>query len=778
MRATDRWAAVVGLAVLLGCDSAQEVSEPTAAALPPANQVLITGASVDETGGVTVRYTLTQDGQGVGAEAAAALRPTWSLAGLAPDPVSGIPTWQSFLLTGGQTVKSLPIEGPGTPEDQIRHDVKQPGSETTGAVQDLGGGQFSYTFAKKLPEGLDPATTLRAGVWLAGTTGTAETNSTFDFTRSGAAVQARELVLDTSCNQCHGLVAAHGGARTGTKVCTTCHTIQNADPDTVDPAALASANADENPNPLDLGRLVHRIHSGKELPTLHDAESGEPVVGRKYSVVGFRSSEAVYGKVVNRTDNEQPPLAVVEGVGFPQDRRSCQVCHGGAPQADARFADVSRRTCAGCHTDVWFQDSAIPADDLVHRPHSGGPQGDDSRCAACHLATPEHPTVPADVAAIHAAPHESPNWNGLTAQIVGVENMRPGQMPTIVFTLTDRDGTPTPLDTPSPANDAKSPIPRALTRVAITLAGPTVPDMVSGNVQLTGMVPLTLAADAEGKFRYAFTTPLPENAAGTWAIALEARRGGATDRAAWPFTGESLNEWALNPVVYVDTSAGTFPGGAPVSRRAVVDQTKCNACHGLIRAHGDLRNNPEYCVMCHTADATDWAQRPKGATGNTDLAGTYDGLEERSIHFKMMIHRIHTGTHTGAAELGGVSNPMVIYGFRGSVNFLGDVEFPGNLARCTTCHAAGTYQIESVPADAPATVANESATIVHAAKPAHASSEAGRLPVTAACTSCHDTGAALAHAERNTIEGKENCSACHGKIGFMSVDDMHGIPAE
>ena len=50
--------------------------------------------------------------------------------------------------------------------------------------------------------------------------------------------------------------------------------------------------------------------------------------------------------------------------------------------------------------------------------------------------------------------------------------------------------------------------------------------------------------------------------------------------------------------------------------------------------------------------------------------------------------------------------------------------------------------------------------------------------MTAACMGCHDTGAAQAHAETNTINGVENCMVCHGHIGFMSVDEVHGLPVQ
>ncbi len=118
---------------------------------------------------------------------------------------------------------------------------------------------------------------------------------------------------------------------------------------------------------------------------------------------------------------------------------------------------------------------------------------------------------------------------------------------------------------------------------------------------------------------------------------------------------------------------------------------------------------------------------------------------------------------------------MVVYGFRGSLNFLDDVEFPNDLSNCNVCHAAGTFEIESIPAGASPTIANENATLLHKGTAAHPSNDPTTLPVTAACMGCHDTPAALAHAQTNTINGQEQCSVCHGKNGFMSVVQVHGL---
>lgn len=828
-----------------GCGKGRTIFTPPTSSGP---QVNITGASVNSSGHVVASYKLVQNGQGIGGTAATGLAPNWTLAGLSIDPVSivdtpddatglvrpPVPAWTSYVLTGSGTLSSLPIDGPGTPDPWVLTSTKQPGSESSGVVQDLGGGNFTYTFNATLPGPIpfDPSqfgTTLRVGVWLAGTPGTPQTSSTFDFVPSGGAVQSRELVLDANCNKCHGTIQAHGGFRTGVKLCQTCHTFQNADPDTVDPAALLANDASTNPNPLDLGRMVHRIHRGRDLPTLYTANapvqgtSAHPNVAqpffpgvnppntasRKYSIVGFRSSETVFGQILTRTDNNQSPgQTVATGVRFPQPLRNCAACHGGAAQAEERFTDISRRTCQGCHTDTWFETPADPTanPDAVHFLHPGGPQSDDSQCIGCHVPTSAAPVVDADITApngIHAAPAQTPYWNGLTAQIVGVQNMKPGESPTVVFTLADRDGPVSPLNSPDPAMDPDlahsgafpSPVPRALSRVAVTVSGPTAPDYATGNFATSGTapiseaLPLTTAANGSGQFTFTFNAKLPADATGTWAVSIEASRSATTsyytgtgsDTYVWPFTGETLTEYANNPVAYVDVASGTLGAGSPAPRRQVVKLENCNNCHLALTAHGGLRHDVEYCVMCHAADASDWAMRPHVTSGgNVDLGSTFDGIEERSIHFRSLIHRIHTGARTGSAELD-VARPFVVYGFHlpgqpVSPSFFDDVRFPNDLANCTLCHQGGTHEIESVPAGARATVANETATIQHAGTAAHGPSEATRPPVQAACLGCHDTGAAQLHAQSHTVSGVEQCVQCHGQQNaLLSVDIAHGL---
>jgi len=392
-------------------------------------------------------------------------------------------------------------------------------------------------------------------------------------------------------------------------------------------------------------------------------------------------------------------------------------------------------------------------------------------------------------------PPRSPRFDRPVIEIVRVETAPAGAAPVVKFKLYDRVGTfPQVGALPAPAPvPGGSILPRTLHYLAggwlgITVAGPTAPAygldyLLSERENLNALFALT--PDANGVFTYNFTQTLPASASGTWAVGIEARRRAATtnwDAASqqfrWPYTGEALTEPPLNPTVYVDTATGTFTAGVPdaaVPRRRIVSQEKCDRCHDPIPVHGSTRMRVEYCLVCHGPDRTDWAVRPK-VSGFVNLAATYDGLEERSIDFKVMIHRIHTGGREGVASLEGIE-PHVIYGRYGTIWFFDHGLFPGDLADCTSCHEGKTYTVEAVPADAPPTRANETPTVLHAADTAaHPETEPVIPPIQAACLGCHASGATQDHARRNTLGGVEQCASCHVR-GALSVDVSHGLAA-
>ncbi|GEJ56497.1 multiheme c-type cytochrome [Anaeromyxobacter diazotrophicus] len=804
----------------------------TASAAP---RIEITGASVDGARHVVVSFSVTRGGEGVPGPAARAMAPSWTLAGLATEPVSQLPAWRSYLLVGDELLQQLPVAGPGTPPELVAKQSRQPWFEDGGTVQELSVGTFRYTFATALPEGFDPAETLRVGVWLREVVpGTPDTSSTFDFVPAGGAPRSRELVLDQNCNHCHGLRQGHNRSRTGWKLCVTCHTYQHADAETVDPAAMAGATPATNPNPLEFGRLIHRVHRGRQLPTLYLSSSTAPapalpppapavalplpfaanrnksLLGQKFSVVDDQNGagEMIFGQVISRTDNNQPARNQPTGLVYlpaGQDYRNCDVCHAGAAQQGEVVTTIARRTCQGCHPDLWYGDGPT---DPVHLAHPGGPQADDTRCAGCHV----DPGAIVPHSEAHQAPFKSPYYNTLSVKLVAVSGMVAGGFPTVTFSARDLNGPLTPsLTAPVPLADAgrsgrASPVPRALASVSFTLIGPSTEYLrtsptVSDSTSATSSPPRLAVEDpvVKGQYSYTFTKALPATASGTWTVVITASRSvktavyDNTGKFTWPYTGETLAETTDNDVQYVDLAAGVWPGGTPVPRRRVVDTAKCNVCHLRLQMHGS-RNQVQYCVTCHTADFTDFGSRPKradksgmvnlstvttSATTGLPVAATYDGIEERSVHLKVMQHRIHTGYRTGSASLG-LAKPFVIV--FGSPYFFDDVTMPNMIRNCTLCHVGNAFEIENIDSRQAYTVANETPNLQHQGTPAapapstHSPNEPHTPPITAACMGCHDTQAALTHSRQfTTLDNVEQCLPCHGRDGVSPVAAVHGV---
>jgi OmcA/MtrC family decaheme c-type cytochrome len=168
------------------------------------------------------------------------------------------------------------------------------------------------------------------------------------------------------------------------------------------------------------------------------------------------------------------------------------------------------------------------------------------------------------------------------------------------------------------------------------------------------------------------------------------------------------------------------------ARRTVVDQSKCNVCHGLLEAHGGNRNNVNTCVVCHNPTKT--------APGATEAAP----LE--TVDMQVMIHRIHTGNELSTD-----------YNIDGT-SFM-EVTYPGDRRDCVRCHIAGTY---TVPLPEGTTATDWPANYFTPVQ-----------PTAAACLGCHDTVEAAAHAYVNTAPFGEACEVCHGSDAEFGVDQVH-----
>ena len=111
-----------------------------------------------------------------------------------------------------------------------------------------------------------------------------------------------------------------------------------------------------------------------------------------------------------------------------------------------------------------------------------------------------------------------------------------------------------------------------------------------------------------------------------------------------PIPPKTVEEAAVNPVVTF-----TVDDSTAMMRRVVVDDQNCATCHGEFSKdfsiHGNLRNQTEYCVICHNPNQSDDARR------KLDPAAVAAASPVTSIDFKVMIHKIHSGESPGAAAV-------------------------------------------------------------------------------------------------------------------------------
>ena len=150
----------------------------------------------------------------------------------------------------------------------------QAGTDSGGAYQQIGDGTYTYTFAKVLPADYDRAVTHTVAMYgnrnlTEFELGTQYSNAEYSWVPNGSPVTVvRDVVRTETCNHCHDPLALHGGSRRHIALCVTCHTPQTTDPDTG--------------NTVDLKVMVHKIHSGPNLPSVK--------AGKPYQIIGNQQS--------------------------------------------------------------------------------------------------------------------------------------------------------------------------------------------------------------------------------------------------------------------------------------------------------------------------------------------------------------------------------------------------------------------------------------------------------------------------------------------------------
>ncbi len=607
--------------------------------------------------------------------------------------------------------------------DRYVNDINRtrPAYDSGGTLETLDGsrGLYRYTFRHAVDRVVEDATytvAMQVDRLLDGAQ--RSSNPVFDFVPNGGVPRVRAGSTTAQCNNCHDPLVAHGNRRE-LRLCAVCHT---------------NESVDELGRSVDLGVMVHKIHRGKELPSIVD---GPP--GTQYALYSsFLRRDIVFAE--KRSDGR------VVGVGFPRAIEHCAVCHSEGPTANYHITRPSTAACASCHDDV--NPSTQPtAAGPPGTKHLGGRGFEDGDCAFCHQADSGR-EFDASVAGAHVVPGRSRQLAGLVVEILGLTDHLAGETPTVAFKVTERDG--------AALRDLSG-----LNRVAFALSGPTIEysHMLVGTAVGGGAAGTLTGPDENGAFTYRFPFPIPAQARGTWALGAEARRQ-VTLQAVAPIEAKVVQEAARNPVITFSVD-----GSSPVVRREVVDERLCSSCHGEFSVdfsvHGNLRNTMEYCVMCHNPDQTDVARRRR------DAQAVAAGDATASIDMKVLIHKIHTGKELA-------QKPYVVYGFGlpplGFTRFdFSEVLYPGDRRNCRTCHLPGTYLIPPFPGPA-------RGALLTRLDPATGNEVVvGREgPTTSACTSCHDSEVAQAHAAtQTTSSGHEACAVCHAEGRSFPVSGAH-----
>jgi OmcA/MtrC family decaheme c-type cytochrome len=246
-----------------------------------------------------------------------------------------------------------------------------------------------------------------------------------------------------------------------------------------------------------------------------------------------------------------------------------------------------------------------------------------------------------------------------------------------------------------------------------------------------------LVANGNGTFTYTYiSTDIPTNTGDTFAVGMEGRRD-------FEFRGNTERQGIEdNGLVYFTTD-----GSEPVMRREIIADEKCNTCHKQLHLHGANRTGVDYCVICHNPNLTDVSRRPA------------EEMPPESVHFKYMIHKIHTGTD--------LEGPYTVYGFGGTAHpFNEEIHFPGLRQECSICHVNGSENLPIAEEALPTVILDENDQLVRQI-----------LPATAACTACHDNVINVFHAQLQSDlgAGVESCAVCHGPGEAFGVDSVHAL---
>ncbi len=467
-------------------------------------------------------------------------------------------------------------------------------------------------------------------------------------------------------------------------------------------------------NTVDFKVMVHKIHAGHQLPSVQ--------AGGSYEIIGFQQSIHDYSEV-----------------RFPQDIRNCQSCHAGM-QGNWAYEQPGLQACGSCHDDVWFGEPPAPEG---LQAHAGGPQADSSNCSVCHPAMGGLEGVYEN----HLTPLTDPDRPRIGLGLVSIADTGPGQQPVITFEVSLNDQ---PLDI----------LAEPLSTLRATFAGPNT-DFArywQATIQGNGATGTLAATDTPGRFTYTVApeAAIPADATGSFTVGLE----GYLTR------GETRHA-ALNPTLAFAVDGELMP------RRQIVATDLCNSCHLDLQAHGGQRKDAQYCTLCHN---------PNNA--NDERTARVEGADVfvETVDLRSMIHRIHAGEFLSQKHIyGGFPGPSTDNPQGTPLDF-SRVRFPRRLSDCTACHRQDSWNIPTQAGLLPSLSERRTCT----EDPGDDGDQLCDLdqwvvelavftpPIQSACLGCHDSPAAIAHAQVMTSDsGAESCQVCHGPGEAEDVSVVH-----
>ncbi len=741
-----------------------------------------------------------------------------TIAELIPGTNGDADHWQNYINQERQAVASNPAL-PEAPQPQAI-------SGSDGTLVNHQDGSYTFTFGGQgspfdvtnittpVKVTYDPSLTQRVALTIRPPHGTASTsplsntnNAIYTWQPSTGAttgINEKKMVSTATCDSCHGELDLHGGPRHNVQMCVTCHNAGNTDPNTGYTLAFNS--------------MIHRIHAGSVL-----------------AAAPYNFDFLVYGYMNNISD--------FSDVVFPQDIENCSRCHDpsmadvpNAPwtsqaQYQQEYPDWDRyetrptiASCESCHVNLDITSASTT--------HPGGQQTDNSLCTTCHNS---NTTIPGPVAASHLksiaeqTQHDAAKFAWKIVSITDADNtslpagtVAAGDHVQVTFEVVDPENSNTAYDfSNSYIQNGSINLDVGWSNTSYTSSGyttlaytnegahpsPTNSDAGSATSQpIHFAAPLSTTCTSGTTCTVEAPTIIPTTMVGSGVVAIEGWTG-------YDYNGnnkidhnERIPVTSLAQGFSISDGGTTYAPPSTLTPETMVDIKKCQVCHGQhdgLAMHGGNRNdNLQVCVICHNPHETDLSERPADPDNSVNGVNTaaVDGIEQRPIDFKYMIHAIH-----GAAKRG--SDAFVVYGYMGSVNDFSDLQFPNPKLSCNICHINSSYE-PPLPAGVLPTTVSSGATVnpnytsgsttVDYYSPSNAaafdpSDDRVTTPTAAVCSACHTSATARAHMQTNgalittesdptTWVGRsaadsatEACGVCHGAGDIEDVAKVHDV---